>query len=210
MRPSAGRVFALGWFVVLVGAARAAEPDPGWEARARKALEDADRPALRALAAEYRKLPPEARRELPLRVREDAVEFAFRGEFRGEATPWEMLEYLVSGPGKDDETLLVADNTELRRVAALAGVFARRAGEGRRKWWSARLAWAEDGDPRSVELADVLAPLKPEERNRFLDELGVNTAGLGGCMNVAADPAPLPRKRVPARLYLTIRIAPEG
>src|SRR5262249_9227269 len=79
----------------------AADPDLKWEAGALKALADGDAPALKQLAAEYRKLTPDARNALPVRIRDNSVEFAFRGEFRGDQYSFEMLEYLVSGPGKD-------------------------------------------------------------------------------------------------------------
>ena len=48
-----------------------------------------------------------------LRERFDAVELSFRGEFAGDKFSAEMLEYLVSGPEKDYETLLVAPASSL-------------------------------------------------------------------------------------------------
>jgi hypothetical protein len=199
---------------LLAGAAGAApvggEPATMFEARVLKALADGDRAGLRSLAGEYRGLSPAARRALPLRVREDSVEFAFRGEFVGDQFSPEMLEYLVSGPGRDYEALLVARGAELGRVQALLPFFARRAGEGRRRWWSARLVWAERDAPQSVDLGDLLIRLGARERDRFLDGLGINSVGLGGDLNVNADVGLLPRRRVPARLLLTIRVVPEG
>jgi hypothetical protein len=187
----------------------AGEPAPKFEARVLKALEDKDRAAIRSLAAEFRKLSPEARRELPLRVREDSVEFAFRGSFAGNKFNAQMFEYLVSGSEKDYESLLVVPALELGRVQALRPFFDKRAGEGRRKWWSARLIWTEGDAPQSIDLDGLLLHLGEKDRRRFLDQLGVNSAGLGGTINVNADSGCLPRTRVPARLLLTIRIAPE-
>jgi hypothetical protein len=66
--------------------------------------------------------------------------------------------------------------------------------------------WVADGKPGSACLTDLLASLGPKERERFLDQVGVNRAGLGGDLNVDADPARLPRRRVPAVLLLTIQL----
>jgi hypothetical protein len=189
---------------------RGGEPAPKIEARALETLEKGDRAALRSLAAEFGKLPAEARRDLPLRVREDSVEFAFRGEFRGDQFSAEMLEYLVSGPGKDYESLLVVPAAELERVQTLRRFFEKRAGEGRRMWWTAQLIWTEEAAPRAIDLRDLLIHLGKKERDQFLDQLHVNSAGLGGSMNVNSEAGVLPRTRVPGRLLLTIRIPPEG
>lgn len=195
--------------VIFCGPARVAEPDQQLEDRALAALATGDRAALRSLAQEYRQLPPQARSKMSVRVRDDSVEFAFRGEFPADRSPWQMLEYLVSGPDKDYESLLVAPEAELKRVQGLRPVFDKRAGEGRRQGWSARLVWAEGGTPHSADLTDSLILIERGERDRFLDGLGIRDAGLGGSMNVNADPASLPRQRVPALLLLTIRIAPK-
>jgi hypothetical protein len=203
----AAATFALICLVAPAGATQPPDPAPKWEARAVAALAASDQKGLAALAAEYRQLTLEARRELPLRVRDDSVEFTFRGEYPADKTPWQMLEYLVCDAGRDYETLLVAPEAELRRVQALRPVFEKWGVDGRRRWWSARLVWAEDGVPRSVDLADLLILLDPKERDRFRDQLEVNSVGLGGSMNVEADPATLPRRRVPAVLLLTLRLA---
>jgi hypothetical protein len=208
LRPLCAVVFVFGGLVDPV-AARAAEPAAKWEARALAALADGDRKALRSLADEFGRLSPEARRDLSLRVREDSVEFAFRGEFPADDSPWNLLEYLVSGPANAYESLLVASAAERKRVRALGPFFRKYAGEGRGKWWSARLVWTEGGTPQSADLADMLLPVKAADRERFRDGIAVNDAGLGGSMNVQADPASLPRKRVSALLLLTLRIAPE-
>jgi hypothetical protein len=173
------------------------------------ALEAGERKSLQSLADEFHKLPPEARRDLPVRIREESVEFAFRGEFPGDQSPWQMLEYLACGSGKDYESLLVVPEAERKRLAALRRTFGKRAGEGRREW-SARLVWADGATPQSVDLTDLLIRVPPEERARFLDGLRITGAGLGGDINVQADPATLPHRRVAALLLLTIRIAPGG
>jgi len=204
-------MFALTFLVapVCVASTSAGELATKFEARVLKALEDKDWTALRSLAAEFRKLSSEARRELPLRLREDSVEFAFRGSFPGDKVPGQILEYLVSGSDKDYESLLVVPAPELDRVQALRPFFEKRAGEGRRKWWSAQLIWTEGDAPQSIDLGDLLIHLSEKDRGQFLDQLGVNRFGLGGNTNVEADSGYLPRKRVPARLLLTIRIPPK-
>ncbi|HJZ94748.1 MAG TPA: hypothetical protein VKE40_28035 [Gemmataceae bacterium] len=201
--------FGFGWLVVTTCAARAADPPAKWEERAVAALAAEDRKALKFLAEDFQKLTPDARRDLPLRIREDSVEFAFRGEFPADKEPWKMLEYMVCDRGRDYETLLVAPDAELPRVEAMRPFFKKHSGEGRRHWWSARLVWAEAETPQSVELADLLAGLEPVERDRFRDELSPNGIGLGCGTNVKADIAALPRKRVPALLLLTLRVSAE-
>jgi hypothetical protein len=207
------RVFRVLVFVLtcpvlpLVGAsALAAEPDQSWESRAIAALAAGDQKSLRSLAEEFRKLPAEDRGKLPLQIREGAVEFAYHGDFPGDRSPWTILEYLVSGPGKDHESLLVVSKPELKRVQALRAFFDKQPEQGRGKLWTARLVWVADGKPESVSLTDMIAVLKAKERGQFLDEMAVNSAGLGGTLNVEADPARLPRRRVPALLLLTIQM----
>jgi hypothetical protein len=210
LRTLCASTFVLGCLVATLGvSARAGEPDQKWESRAVAALAAGDQPSLRALAEEYRKLSAQDRGKLQVRIREDAVEFAFRGEFPGDKTPWGILEYLASVPGKDYESLLVVSEAELKRVQALGPFFEKQPPKGRGKLLSARLVWVEDGKPESISLADLLASLKAEERERFLDNLQDNNAGLGGNLNVAADDAHLPHKRVRALLLLTIRLPAE-
>jgi hypothetical protein len=210
MRAFSASVFVLSCLVApLVGAsARAGGPDQKWESRAITVLAVGDQKSLRSLAEEYGKLPPKDRGKLPVQIREEVVEFAFRGDFPGDTSPWTMLEYLASGSGKDYEALLVVSEPELKRIQALRPFFEKQPREGRGKLWSARLVWVEDGKPESACLTDLLAFLEAKERGRFLDQVGVNSAGLGGDLNVAADPARLPRRRVPALLLLTIQLPP--
>lgn len=184
-------------------------PAAEWERRAVRALVGTDAKALPALAAEFQKLPAEARRGLPVAVREDAVELTYRGEVPlGESLAF--LEFLIAGEDKGYETLLVAPERELKRLPALRPFFDAHTGEGRRLWWQARLSWVEDEKPRSVDLTDVLGSLSQKERAAFLDGQEVDKRGyLGGedttGMNVKADLALLPRKSGPAVLQLTLR-----
>jgi len=189
-----------------VDSARAEDPDSTWESRAIAALAVGDKPALRSLAAEFRKLPAEDRSKLPLQIRDGAVEFTFRGDFPGNESPWQMLEYLACGSGKEYESLLVVSAAELKRVQALRPYFENQPKEGRGKSWSARLVWVADGKPESASLTDLLDVLEPKLRERFVNQIHVISAGLGGDLNVAADPARLPRRRLPALLLLTIEM----
>jgi hypothetical protein len=210
MRLLAVSVFALVVLSTSVCVAPArSDAGPKFEARIRKALEAKDPAELRSLAAEYRKLSAQARRDMPLRVRDDSVEFNFRGEFAGDKFRPGMLEYLVSGSAKDYESLLVVSEGELERVQALRTFFEKREGKGRHKWWSAQLIWVESETPQAIDLEDLLLHLKPSDRVQFLDRIGITDAGLGGTTNVNADSGLLPRKQVPARLLLTIRMLTE-
>jgi hypothetical protein len=201
--------FVLGWLVVVGGASdRVAVSDSKWESRGIDALATGNQKALRLLAEEYIKLTPADRGKLPVRIRDDAIEFAFHGEFPGDKTPWSMLEYLASVSGKDYETLLVVSEAELMRVQTLRPFFDKQPQKGRGKLLSARLTWVEDGRPGSVDLVDLLAPLKAVEREQFRDQIAVNTAGLGGDLNFEADAACLPRRRVAALLLVTIQLPP--
>jgi hypothetical protein len=196
--------------VILCVSPVTADPGAELEKRARTALAETNVKGLRELAAEYRRLTPDARRELTIRVREDAVEFAFRGDFHGDQFQTEMLEYLASEPGRNYETLVVVIGAEADRLKALGPIFHGRPADGRRKTWSARLVWTDGGNPHAVDVNDLLLDLPPAERDQFLDRLNINAAGLGGSTNVKSDPGVLPRKRVPACLYLTVRLVPKG
>src|SRR5262249_7715175 len=192
-------MFALNMLMASVCVAFASDDEPAssFEARSLKTLEAKDRAALRTLAAEFRKLSPEARRQLPLRIRNDSVELAFRGEFAGDKFRPEMLEYLVSSSAKDYESLLVIPATELERVQALRPICEKHAGEGRRQWWSAQLIWIEDDKPQAIGLSDLLVHLESRDQVQFLDQIGITSAGLGGTTNVRAESGLLPSKRVP-------------
>ena len=68
-----------------------------------KVLRDGKPEALAAVAADIAALSPAARRDLPVRVRGDAVEFRFRGEFPGKDFSPEMLEYVIGPKEKNYE-----------------------------------------------------------------------------------------------------------
>ena len=68
-----------------------------------------------------------------------------------------------------------------------------------------------DGEsPHSIEYSDLLVRMKPAERAAYLDGIAVSTTpALGSGTNVSADLGVLPKKRVPARLYVTIQLVPK-
>ena len=184
--------------------------DSNLEAEAQKALAAGDAEALRRLAAEYRQVAPEARRALPVRIREDAVEFVFRGEFHGDQYLPDGQEYLVATSGKAYETLVVVGPDEAGRLQGLRQVFADRSNKGRGKTWSARLVWADGDMPHAIEYSDLLVRMKPDDRAAYLDGIAIGTTpSLGSGTNVPVDPGVLPTKRVPARLYLTVQLVPK-
>src|SRR5262249_1769640 len=162
------------------------------------------------LAAGFRKLPAKSRGELPLRVREDAVEFTFRGEFPGDKFPWVMLEYLISPGERDYECLLVASDAELKRADVLGPFFKKHAGVGRfvrrrggvggHTGGGARVVWSEGGSPHSADLTGFLVGVAPKDATEFLDGLSASRNGVGGSINLAVDSASLPHRRVPATL----------
>ena len=125
--------------LVVLGVHTTLADDSKLEADARKALADGDTTALTRLADDYRQLTPDARRALSVRIREDSVEFAFRGEFPGDQYLPDSQEYLVGPPGKDYETLLVIGPDEATRLDGLRPVFAGREVKGRGK--PGRPAW---------------------------------------------------------------------
>jgi hypothetical protein len=72
------------------------------------------------------------------------------------------------------------------------------------------MVWTDGEVPHAIDLADLLLPITSAERTQFLDQLAINSAGLGGSMNVKTDAGVLPRKRVPARLYLIVQLVKKG
>ena len=183
-----------------------------WVERAVKALVSDDRNALPVLAKEFQALPAAVRRALPVTVRGDAVEFAFRGGVTvGEHLGF--VEYLIAGEDKGYEALLVAPEGELKRLGTLRPFFERHTGGDRRRRWNARLMWVEDGTPRSADLGDILGLLSAKERAEFLDGQEIDAAGYFGGesttgKNVRCDPAVLPQKPAAAVLQLTLRREP--
>lgn len=199
----------IGWVLLvgILGAGGGWTEEPDWENRAVAALAAGDAPELRTLATEYRQLPPETRRALPLRIRPQSVEFSYRGEFPGDQEPWNFLEYLVAAESKGYEALLVASENELTRIQLLRPLFEPRA-DGTQCAWSARLVWIEDASPQSVGLGDLVFAVDRQQLTDFRNRLAVREAGLGSTVNLVADPGSLPGRRVPALVQLTVRLEP--
>ena len=200
--------------LALLGPAAPGEPDRNTrdpraadaEARVLRALAREDLTALAALAREIHVPDPTKRRNLPLRIRRDVVEFRFRGEFPADKLAKEMLEYVVADAAKDYEALLVAGAGELERLGKLGEALDAWHGRGRPPALTVRLTWAEGGRTHVKDLAEILALEPPARRQEFVRQLEFNRAGLGGTLNLKADPKALPVKRVPAEVVIGVRL----
>ncbi len=189
---------------------RAQEPDgraAEIEALALRALATGAADNLEAVAKEVRALKPAALTGLPLRIRPDAVEFRFRGEFRADQFSAEMLEYLISDPGHDYESLLIASPEERARLKKVGQAVEALKKAGARAEFDYKLAWTDDGRARVEDVQDILGLLNDTERKAYLNQLVFNDYGLGGSMNVKANTAVLPARRTAVELLLTVRPA---
>lgn len=189
------------------------EPKGEWATRAVQALVAENPAALGNLAREYQNLPIEARRQLPLIVRDRAVEFSFQGTMDGPSS-LAFMEYLISGPERGYESMMVVARTELDRLAALRPFFVKHAGKDRGRRWDAQLAWVEGGKPRVGALADILAKVSPTDRELFLNGQEIDDQGYFGCehttgQNVPCDLAFVPQAAQPVTLRLTLYHAPK-
>jgi hypothetical protein len=187
-----------------------AKPGPGeatLEERALMALRDNDAEALEKLAKEVAGLDAEARRDLPVRVRADGVEFRFRGTFPAKDFSPEMFEYVIARAGeKDYEATLAVGKGEMARLQQLGRVLEQLKGKGKARALEIKLAWAEKDQGRVEDLGDLLRLEAAGKRNEFVKQLEINEYGLGGTLNVKADPEALPRERVPAMVLITVRL----
>ena len=161
---------------------------------------------LQAAAEDVRDLKPAQRTQLPLRIRPDRVEFRFRGEYPGGESVHEMLEYVISNRDKDYESLLVAGREELDRLKKLGQALAALKKAGKQASLEYRLVWVDKGQARVEDLQSIVGLLEEAKRNEFLAQLGFNEYGVGGQMNVKADPAVLPARHTAAELLLTVRL----
>jgi hypothetical protein len=168
-----------------------------------KALAEGKRNWLAALVEDVKDLPVEQRKQMAFRLRSDAVEFRFRGEYPADKVSLDGLEYVASKAGeKDYESMLDVGPDELKRLLKL-GAAVKQFGKGKRVPMEVRMAWVEDGRPRVEALGDILR-LEPRQKE-FLADLNFNEFGLLA-FNAKADPAALPAKRVPAEVTVTIKL----
>jgi len=191
----------------LPGKAKSGPADATLEERALQALRDDDADALKAVAKDLAGLDAEKRRELPVRVRADGVEFRFQGTFPAKDFSPEMFEYVIARAGeKDYEATLAVGKAELARLQRLGRVLDHFKGKGKAKALEIKLAWAEKDKARVEDLGDLLRLESADKRGEFLKQLEINEYGLGGTLNVKADPEALPRERVPATVRITVRL----
>ena len=160
---------------------------------------------LARVARRIEGLEPELRRDFPIRVRQNTIEWRFLGEHPADRLSPEMLEYVVSSEAKSYESLIVVDAEQVERARRLGAAL-----EDLRKLApnfqvEVCLAWSSKQDVRIVRLWDVLSAESPQQRRKFLQELSPTEHGLEA-FNSKADKAQLPALQVPARLYITVRM----
>jgi hypothetical protein len=176
------------------------------ETRVLRAISTGSLHRLQAAAEDVRDLKPAERAQLPFRIRPEAVEFRFRGEYPGGESVHEMLEYVISNRDKDYESLLVAGREELDRLKKLGQALAALKKAGKQASLEYRLVWVDKDQAHVEDLQSIVGLLQDAKRNEFLAQIGFNEYGLGGEMNVKADPALLPTRRTAAELLLTVRL----
>ncbi len=189
-------------------------PTGDWASRAVQALIAAEPGRLQSLAKEFQNLPIEARRELPLVIRENAVEFSFQGKVEGPASLANM-EYLIAGQDRGYEAMMVAAKPELDRLAELRPFFSKYAGKNRGRRWDAQLSWIEEGRARVGALGDILGKLNDTDRDLFLSGQEIDQQGYFGGeettgKNVPCDPAFVPQTANTVTLRLTLYFAPKS
>jgi hypothetical protein len=190
----------------------AADRRDDWDSRAISALLSRESGSLETLAAEFRKLSPEARRGLPLVIRNDSVEFAFRGSLKLESNIT-FAEFLFAGEDRAYESLVVGSQPELARLAALRPIFEQYGREQRHQWWQGQLQWVEGTEAHTANLADVFGNLNATDRAYFFDGQEIDSQGYFGGeattgKNVECDTAFLPKKSGPVVLRLVVRYRP--
>src|SRR5262249_28102372 len=98
---------------------------------------------------------------------------------------------VISNRDKDYESLLVAGREELDRLKRLGQALAALKKAGKRASLEYKLVWVDKGQARVEDLQSIVGLLEDAKRNEFLAQLVFNEYGLGGEMNVKADPAVL-------------------
>jgi hypothetical protein len=190
---------------LLAAVAGAAEPAT-LEARVISAVVE-DRPKLlAALVEEIQALPAEQKDKLPFRVYREALEMRFEGVL-STAFSRDFLEYLVSVRQKDYETLVVVGEADIQRLSSAQKLFeARKDGAPMYRF---QLAWSEDGEARVEDLRDIIATADPKLQQRFLNELRILEAGLGGELNLKSDISRLPKGEAKVTGIITFELAPK-
>jgi hypothetical protein len=171
-----------------------------------KALAECKAASLPEVEAIIRDLTPAARRELPVRVRGDVVEFHFRGKTTGKELNPDILEYVLGLPGKEYETLVVVSKEEVARLDRLGKALKDGFGNRITPPLEMVVAWDEEGEVRIENLRDILGLESAMNREQFLRDLTFYPGFGFGESNVRADPARLPVGVAPARVVVTVRL----
>ena len=150
-------------------------------------------------------LAPALRRELPIRVRRNTIEWRFVGEHPADRLSPQMLEYVVSSEAKSHESLIVVDTEQVERARRLGAALERLRKLAPNLQVEVCLAWSTYQSVRIVRLWDILSSESPRERRKFLRELSSTEHGLEA-FNAKADKAELPGSRVAAQVYITVRM----
>ena len=185
--------------------ARAAEPAT-LESRVIRAVID-NRPKLvAALVEELQALPAGERGKLPFRIYRESFEMRFDGVLSTAFSP-DFLEYLVSARQKDYESLVVVGEADIARLTSAQKLFeARKDGSPIYRF---QLAWSEDGQARVENIRDIIAVADPMLQRRFLSELRIMEAGLGGELNLKSDTSRLPKRDSKVTGIITFELPPE-
>jgi hypothetical protein len=180
---------------------------PDIEAAVLEALERGRPDDLAAPLSAIRSLSAAARRDLPVRVYGDVVEFQFRGRFPGKEFQPERFEFVVARPGKEYETLLVVAQDEAARLDRLGVALRGLAKKSKVAPLEIKFAWEERGEARVEDLRDLLGLESAQKREAFLRGLTFYPRGGLGQENVRADPARLPASGGPTRVVVAVRLA---
>lgn len=205
---------------MLLAMAAAAAADEGEPAPAdARALATVEAEILRAMGgnmgagfAELRRqiqaLDPAARRSLAVSVRPGVYQWRFHGEHPADAFQLGIFEYVVSSEIKNYESLLVVEGPELKRLQRFGEAFDRARRRHPTAQVDVQFSWAEGGRVRSVDLWEILATHEAAQVEEFIKRLDSSPDGLGA-INLAADPAALPKKNTPAQVVITLRLPPK-
>jgi hypothetical protein len=182
------------------------------------ALYDRSRPAVRKLAAEIAALDLAARRSLNIRVRDDAVEFRFVGEFPGAhhlgdgsgsgEVEFILSESRLSGSVRSRcyQSLCLVDEAGLERLEAVWTAVKRVIDVDKAPPVEFRLLWTEDGGSRSEDLLDVCRLEEPKRHADCLRDLKFARGGLRTC-RFRVDLAALPKSPQAVQVLVVIRPA---
>src|SRR5262249_28756352 len=140
------------------------------------------------------------------RIRTDAVEFRFRGDFPGKELAGPYIEFLLSGADQAYESLFLIDKKENERLQRVWKTVRNLSEADKRVALTFKLAWADKGGAYVEDVEDILRTVDAETRDAALRGLAIEADGLR-IDNVKIDPATVPAVRQPAQMLIVIRPA---